>query len=99
MPTTIQYALMAAASYISTRPFDVNKFPVPDGWNVTKALALPGGFEDWEMGTDWEMDWEMGTGKWGRSPDWEMGTEPDCAVLLRACPKVDGGKRCPAEHE
>lgn len=32
MPTQIQYALMAAASYISTRPFDVNKFPVPEGW-------------------------------------------------------------------
>ncbi len=45
MPTTIQYALMAAASYISTRPFDVNKFPMPEGWNVSKALALPGGFE------------------------------------------------------
>lgn len=45
MPTQIQYALMAAASYISTRPFDVNKFPIPEGWNINKALALPGGFE------------------------------------------------------
>ncbi len=30
MPTHIQYALMAAASYISTRPFDINKFPIPN---------------------------------------------------------------------
>ncbi|MDO8971869.1 MAG: hypothetical protein Q7U74_14340, partial [Saprospiraceae bacterium] len=45
MPTTIQYALMAAASYISTRPFDVNKFPVPAGWNISKVHALPSGFE------------------------------------------------------
>ena len=45
MPTTIQYALMAAGSYISTRPDAVNKFPTPAGWNINKALALPGGFE------------------------------------------------------
>jgi hypothetical protein len=31
MATDIEYALMAGASYISTRP-DVNKFPVPVGW-------------------------------------------------------------------
>jgi hypothetical protein len=41
MPTTIQYALIAAASYISTRPFDINKFPVPDGWNIGKILTDP----------------------------------------------------------
>jgi Ca2+-binding RTX toxin-like protein len=29
--TPIEYALMAGASYISTRP-DINKFPVPQGW-------------------------------------------------------------------
>ncbi len=28
----IDCALMAGASYISTRPFDVNKFPIPAGW-------------------------------------------------------------------
>ncbi|MBI3771625.1 MAG: DUF2974 domain-containing protein [Gammaproteobacteria bacterium] len=35
MTTIIDYALMAGASYISTRP-DVNKFPIPQGWNLTK---------------------------------------------------------------
>jgi len=44
MPTSVQYALMAGASYISTRP-DVNQFPVPEGWNITKKEALPSGFE------------------------------------------------------
>ena len=47
MPTQIQYALMAAASYISTRPFDINKFPVPKDWieNEAERRALPSGFE------------------------------------------------------
>ncbi|MBI5659525.1 MAG: hypothetical protein HZC43_08260, partial [Nitrosomonadales bacterium] len=31
MTTAIEYALMAGASYISTRP-DPNKFPIPQGW-------------------------------------------------------------------
>jgi len=31
MTTAIEYALMAGASYISTRP-DPNKFPIPSGW-------------------------------------------------------------------
>jgi hypothetical protein len=31
MITTIDYALMAGASYIFTR-FDINQFPVPTGW-------------------------------------------------------------------
>ena len=47
-PTQIQYALMAAASYISTRPDDVNKFPAPEGWieNVAKRANEPNsGFE------------------------------------------------------
>jgi hypothetical protein len=37
MATDIEYALMAGASYISTRA-DINQFPVPDGWleNVQK---------------------------------------------------------------
>ena len=47
MTTAIEYALMAGASYISTRPTDSNKFPVPNGWieNVNKRQALPSGFE------------------------------------------------------
>jgi Ca2+-binding RTX toxin-like protein len=46
MPTQIQYALMAAASYISTRR-DINKFPVPDGWieNTENRRVRPSGFE------------------------------------------------------
>lgn len=46
MITAIEYALLAGASYISTRP-DVNQFPVPDGWveNVIKRQSLPSGFE------------------------------------------------------
>ena len=32
MTTTIEYALMAGASYISTRA-DINKFPVPQSWS------------------------------------------------------------------
>ena len=32
MTADIEYALMAGASYISTRP-DINKFAVPVGWN------------------------------------------------------------------
>lgn len=31
MTTPLDYALMAGASYISTRP-DINKFPTPQGW-------------------------------------------------------------------
>jgi hypothetical protein len=33
MATTIEYALMAGASYRDTRP-DINKFPIPVGWNM-----------------------------------------------------------------
>ncbi len=33
MTTTIEYALMAGASYRDTRP-DANKFPIPIGWNM-----------------------------------------------------------------
>lgn len=33
MATTIEYALMAGASYRNTRP-DINKFPIPVGWNM-----------------------------------------------------------------
>jgi hypothetical protein len=31
--TIIEYALMAGASYYDTR-FDLNRFPVPAGWNL-----------------------------------------------------------------
>jgi hypothetical protein len=46
MTTAIEYALMAGASYISTRP-EINQFPVPDGWVGTKHDNPPdgGGFE------------------------------------------------------
>lgn len=53
MPTAIEYALMAGASYITTRP-DINKFPVPQGWtpffpvpDPTTASVFPAtaGFE------------------------------------------------------
>lgn len=53
MATTIEYALMAGASYISTRSL-INRFPVPQGWaaffpvpDPTTALAFPvtDGFE------------------------------------------------------
>ena len=39
-------ALMAGASYISTRP-DVNKFPVPVEWSelLVERAAKPSGFE------------------------------------------------------
>lgn len=42
MATDIEYALMAGASYISTRP-DINKFPVPQGW---VAVTNPPYFKD-----------------------------------------------------
>ncbi|MDP3744634.1 MAG: hypothetical protein Q8Q76_09905 [Methylotenera sp.] len=44
MTTTIEYALMAGGSYISTRP-DLNKFPVPDGWLQTTHVTKSSGFE------------------------------------------------------
>lgn len=46
MTTAAEYALMAGASYISTRA-PVNQFPVPDGWfeQVDKRQNLPSGFE------------------------------------------------------
>ena len=46
MTTNVEYALMAAASYVSTRP-DVNKFPVPQGWTerIDKRQTEPSGFE------------------------------------------------------
>lgn len=57
MVTTIEYALMAGASYISTR-LDINKFPIPQGW--TNVIDPPHfkddatGFEaiSFQRGTD-----------------------------------------------
>ena len=37
MPTTIQYALLAGASYHDTR-VDLNRFPIPNGWNVVSLV-------------------------------------------------------------
>ncbi|MBI5007088.1 MAG: hypothetical protein HZB95_08165 [Nitrosomonadales bacterium] len=42
MATTIEYALMAGASYISTRA-DINKFPIPQGWT---SVIDPPHFKD-----------------------------------------------------
>jgi hypothetical protein len=46
MTTEIEYALMAGASYLSTRA-PVNQFPVPEGWleQIDKRQNLPSGFE------------------------------------------------------
>jgi len=46
MPTTLEYVLMAGASYISNRP-EVNRFPVPVGWieAVDERKTKPSGFE------------------------------------------------------
>lgn len=42
----INYALMAGASYISTRA-EINRFPVPSGWQemVDERTTKPSGFE------------------------------------------------------
>lgn len=40
--TTIDYALMAGSSYVSTRP-DENKFPIPEGWVSTNYKNPPNG--------------------------------------------------------
>jgi len=37
MTTTIEYALMAGGSYISTRP-EINRFPAPQNWNEITEL-------------------------------------------------------------
>ena len=37
MPTTIQYALFAGASYHDTRA-DLNRFPIPNDWNVVSLV-------------------------------------------------------------
>jgi hypothetical protein len=46
MTSAIEYALMAGASYISTRA-EVNQFPVPEGWveKLDRRQALSSGFE------------------------------------------------------
>lgn len=42
MTTTVDYALMAGASYISTRA-EINQFPTPSGWVGSKHDTPPGG--------------------------------------------------------
>lgn len=37
MTTTSEYALLAGAAYYDTRT-DINRFPVPQGWNVTSRI-------------------------------------------------------------
>ena len=56
MTTAIEYALMAGASYISTRA-EVNRFPVPDGWleMVDERRSLPSGFEATYFTNDTEI--------------------------------------------
>jgi len=45
MTTPTEYALLAGASYISTRA-DINKFPIPLGWNqISYSPSAPSGFE------------------------------------------------------
>jgi hypothetical protein len=46
MATEVEYALMAGASYISTRA-EINRFPVPEGWleSIDDRRQLPSGFE------------------------------------------------------
>lgn len=46
MATNIEYALMAGASYISTRP-EINQLPVPEGWSeeVSDRQTRSSGFE------------------------------------------------------
>jgi Ca2+-binding RTX toxin-like protein len=51
MATTIEYALMAGASYRDTRP-DINKFPIPAGWNMVSRYPQDNatGFEAAALG-------------------------------------------------
>ena len=52
MITTIEYALLAGASYISTRP-DINNFPVPQGWaQVSYSPPVSSGFEAAAFGNE-----------------------------------------------
>ncbi|MDP1634177.1 MAG: hypothetical protein Q8L69_05800, partial [Gallionellaceae bacterium] len=90
MATTIEYALMAGASYISTRA-DINKFPVPQGWDVTKH-ANPddgSGFEAIsfiQSGTTLSTSTVIvisyaGTGPFGNG-DWLYGNFPTALGML-----------------
>lgn len=45
MATQTEYALMAGAAYISTRPLDANKFPTPQGWTMSRHDSRDSGFE------------------------------------------------------
>lgn len=76
MTTTIDYALMAGASYISNRR-EVNQFPAPDDWLelVDERKIEPSGFEAtyFTNGTEIVISF-AGTGAgWG---DWINGNTP-----------------------
>lgn len=55
-PTTIEYALMAGASYRDTRP-DVNKFPIPTEWMMVSRNPQDNatGFEAATFGNDSDL--------------------------------------------
>ena len=38
MSNTIELALMAGASYVSSRPEEFNRLPIPEGWS---KISLP----------------------------------------------------------
>jgi hypothetical protein len=44
MTTSVEYALMAGASYIDTRRL-VNQFPAPGGWAMSNHKSKDSGFE------------------------------------------------------
>ena len=44
MTTTIEYALMAGASYVDTRAL-INRFPTPNGWVKSNHQTKDSGFE------------------------------------------------------
>ena len=80
MTTTIQYALMAGASYVSNRD-KINRLPIPDGWLQKKYENPPGGsgFEAVSFVKDSEIVISYaGTGPgWG---DWIHGNTPLASV-------------------
>lgn len=85
----IDCALMAGASYISTRP-DINKFPIPAGWATIPNSHFNDpstGFEAVAFQSQCSNDIiisrgkcvENARGKWGRSPI----TQPRYELTLR----------------
>lgn len=71
MATIIEYALMAGASYISTRA-EINQFPIPDGWQETiigrRALSSSG-FEanSYTNGSEIVISFAGTKEKWGQA--------------------------------